>query len=213
VINREILKRKSKWTLTALASLDYTDIAQIIRLHIWRKWHLYDQTKPLCPWLSTIITNQIRNLVRNNYTNISRPCLRCGAAIDQNDCRIYGEQCNLCPLYDYWTRNKQSATFIKLSLPIENHLNEVHEIKDTAQNDVENGEEKMRVIMKKILKPIEYQVYYQLYVLHQSEEMTGKNLGFISNENHRKPGYRRLYTLIQEVKEKARKYISEFGIE
>jgi hypothetical protein len=213
VIHREILKRKSKWTLTAIASIEFADIVQIILLHIWKKWPLYDQTKPLLPWLSVIIMNQIRNLVRNNYTNFSRPCLRCQAAIDQEGCRIYGEQCNTCPLYEYWTRNKQSATHIKLALPIENHTDEVYKMPDNNTGDIENGEEKLRVIMKKILKPMEYKVYYQLYVLHQSEEMTGKNLGFISNENHRKPGYRRLYTLIQEVKEKARKYISEFGIE
>jgi hypothetical protein len=30
---------------------------------------MWDQTKPLEPWVSRIITNQIRNLIRNNYTN------------------------------------------------------------------------------------------------------------------------------------------------
>jgi hypothetical protein len=212
VIHREILKRKSKWTLTAIASIEFADVVQIILLHIWKKWPLYDQTKPLLPWLSVIIMNQIRNLVRNNYTNFSRPCLRCGAAVDQNDCRIYGEQCNTCPLYEYWTRNKQSATHIKLALPIENHTDEVYKMPDNNTGDIENGEEKLRVIMKKILKPMEYKVYECLYIKHQSEDVVAKGLGFISNEG-RKPGYRQLLNLDQSIKIKAKKYIEEYGIE
>ena len=114
-------------------------------------------------------------------------CLRCQAAIDQNDCRIYGSQCNDCPLYLYWERHKQPATFIKLPLPIENHLNEAHDIKDNVDREITDGEEKIHTIMKKILKPIEYKVYEGLYINKLSEEVVAKNLGFISNEG-RRPG-------------------------
>jgi hypothetical protein len=212
VIYKEVWKRKSKWTLTALASIDYQDVSQIILLHIWKKWLQYDQNKPLLPWLSRVIMNQIRNLVRNNYTNYSRPCLRCDAAIDQEGCRIYGEQCNTCPLYTYWTHNKQSATHIKLALPIENHTDEVYKMPDNNTGDIENGEKKFHVIMKKILKPMEYKVYEGLYIKHQSEDVIAKSLGFISNEG-RKPGYRRIFQLDKDLKEKAKKYIEEYGIE
>jgi hypothetical protein len=49
VINVEINKRKNKWSLTVLSWLDFDDVAQIIRLHIYRKWEQYNIEKPLCP--------------------------------------------------------------------------------------------------------------------------------------------------------------------
>ena len=41
--------------------MDYDDVSQIIRLHIYKKWDMYDPAKPLAPWLNRIITNQIKN--------------------------------------------------------------------------------------------------------------------------------------------------------
>ena len=44
-IDSEIRKRKSRWNLTALSWMDFDDVSQIIRIHIFKKWHLYDQSK------------------------------------------------------------------------------------------------------------------------------------------------------------------------
>ena len=63
-IDFEIQKRKSRWRLTSLSWMDFDDISQILRIHIYKKWHLYDPSKPLAPWLNRIISNQIKNLVR-----------------------------------------------------------------------------------------------------------------------------------------------------
>ena len=89
-IDAEIRKRKSKWSLTALSWMDFDDVSQILRIHIFKKWHLYDTKKPLNPWINRIISNQIKNLIRNNYGNYCRPCLKCAAAEAGNLCYIYG---------------------------------------------------------------------------------------------------------------------------
>ena len=68
-INTEIIKRRSKWNLTVLAWMDFEDVAQILRIHIYKKWDLYDPSQPLGPWINRIISNQIKNLIRNNYGN------------------------------------------------------------------------------------------------------------------------------------------------
>ena len=78
-IDEEIKKRKSKWKLTSITWMDFDDISQILRIHIYKKWHLYDPAKPLAPWLNRISPNQIKNLIRNNYANYARPCLKCAA--------------------------------------------------------------------------------------------------------------------------------------
>ena len=51
-IDAEIKKRKSKWNLTALSWMDFDDVSQILRIHIFKKWHLYDPQKPLNPWIN-----------------------------------------------------------------------------------------------------------------------------------------------------------------
>ena len=39
-IDLEINKRRSRWNLTALSWMDFDDVSQIIRIHIFKKWHL-----------------------------------------------------------------------------------------------------------------------------------------------------------------------------
>ena len=53
VINEEISKKRYKWNLTSLAWMDFDDVAQILRFHIFKKWHLYDQSKNIKPWISS----------------------------------------------------------------------------------------------------------------------------------------------------------------
>ena len=79
-IDSEIQKRRSRWRLSSLSWMDFDDISQILRIHIFKKWYLYDDSQPLAPWLNRIISNQIKNLIRNNYGNYSRPCLKCDDA-------------------------------------------------------------------------------------------------------------------------------------
>ena len=98
-IDSEISKRRGRWNLTALSWMDFDDVAQIIRIHIFKKWHLYDQSKSLAPWINTLISNQIKNLIRNNYGNYCRPCLKCAAAESDSLCYIYGTQNSSCPLF------------------------------------------------------------------------------------------------------------------
>ena len=109
-INREIAKRRNKWNLTVLAWMDFEDVSQILRIHIYKKWHLYDAEKPLGPWINRIISNQIKNLIRNNYGNYARPCLRCAAAEGGELCSIYSKQCSDCPLYSNWEKSKKKGT-------------------------------------------------------------------------------------------------------
>jgi hypothetical protein len=158
-----------------------------------------------------IITNQIRNLIRNNYTNYARPCLRCDAAIDNDGCKIYKEQCEACPLYAYWKKHKQPATFIKLPVSIENHSNEVKEMSDNHGYSV-SDEHKLHEAMKKILKPIEWKAYKGLYIDHKEESEVAKSLGFISNERGRAPGYRQLKNIQKSIIAKAKKHLAEEGL-
>jgi hypothetical protein len=206
-INQEIRKRSKKWSLTSLNWIDYDDISQIIRIHIYEKWHLYDVGKPLGPWLNRIISNQIKNLVRNHYGNFARPCLKCEAAEGEASCKIYELQCNDCPLYAKWEKTKRSAYNIKIPVALEDHTTEVKSTKFDDFIDTEVQIEKVHIRMEKILKPNEWIVYKGLYIDYLEEDEVAEKLGFTSNEKNRRPGYKQIKNLKKSIIKKAKEYI------
>jgi hypothetical protein len=212
VINTEIAKRKYKWTLNSLAWMDFDDVAQIIRIHVYNKWAQYDPARPIQPWLNAVITTQIKNIIRNNHGNYARPCLRCDAAEGEKGCKIYGTQCESCPLYADWKKRKQAAYNIKLPVSIENHVNEIHQISDET-SDVSSQVEKVHKKMKEVLKPIEYKVYEGLFILNEDEETVAKKLGYISNEKGRTPGYKQIKNIRKNVIAKVKKYLTSGEID
>lgn len=212
LIDAEIAKRRHKWNLTSISWMDYDDVSQIIRIHIFRKWHQYQPGRPLAPWLNTIITNQIRNLIRNLYSNFTRPCLKCAAALDGDKCHIYGEQCADCPLFAHWQKRKQPATNIKMPVSMEKHTHEVHAIFDDSI-DVSRFADAVHEQMKLVLKPVEWLVYEGLYITHRDEADIAKDLGFVSNETGRNPGYKQMKNIRKTIMAQVRRCLANGDID
>jgi hypothetical protein len=212
-INQEIRKRSKKWSLTSLSWIDYDDVSQIIRVHIYEKWHLYNEEKPLAPWLNRIISNQIKNLIRNHYGNFARPCLKCEAAEGEASCKIYESQCADCPLYAKWEKTKRSAYNIKIPLSLEDHSLEVNSIKFNDGNNVEDEIKKVHNKMEQVLKPNEWIVYKGLYVDHLDEDEVAEQLGFRSNEKNRKPGYKQIKNIKKSIIKKTKECLKKGDIE
>lgn len=198
IIDAEIAKRRHKWNLTSITWMDYDDVAQIIRIHIYKKWAQYQPTRPLAPWLNSIITNQIRNLIRNHYSNYARPCLKCAAATDTANCSIYGTQCSDCPLYAYWQKRKEPANQIKIPVSIENHAHEVRTIFDDSI-DVLKHAQAIHDRMKEVLKPLEWQVYEGLFIHNKEEGQVAKELGYTTTEKGRDPGYKQIKNIRKAI--------------
>jgi hypothetical protein len=205
-INQEINKRKHKWNLTSLAWMDFSDVSQILRIHIYKKWNLYDPKKPLAPWINRIVSNQIKNLIRNNYGNYSRPCLKCAAAEQEDGCSIYASQCSKCPLYAKWEKSKKSAHNIKLPVALENHTQEVHNIIED-EIDIEKTAKNIHAKMQQVLKPIEWKFYDLYYIQHKSEEDSAKSMGYKTTEKNRKIGYKQVKNLKKSIMIKVKKYL------
>ena len=205
-IDTEIRKRKNKWSLTSLAWMDFEDVSQIVRIHIYKKWHMYDQKKPLAPWLNRIISNQIKNLIRNNYGNYARPCVKCAAAEGEGECYIYAKQCGDCPLYAYWEKNKKRAHDTKLPVSLENHSQEVFSI-ETDSFDVEHAAEQLHKKMEKVLKPVEWKVYNLLYIENKDDKDVAKSMGYITSEKNRLPGYKQIKNIKKRIITKAKKIL------
>jgi len=205
-INSEIIKRKNKWNLTAINWMDFSDVSQILRIHIYKKWHLYDPKKPLAPWVNRIISNQIKNLIRNNYSNFTRPCLKCAAAEGDDGCAIYSKQCKICPLYANWEKSKKNAHDTKLTLSIENHHQEINDMPINNFN-MEKTAENIHTKMQKVLKPIEWKVYQHLYIEGKDEEQTAKLMGYRTSEKNRIAGYKQIKNIKKIIIIKVKKHL------
>jgi len=212
LINKEIEKRKGRWTLHSLSWLDFEDVAQIIKLHIFKKWHLYNPAHPLAPWLNRIITNQIKNIIRNNYGNYSKPCSRCAAAEEVDKCLVYGKQDNSCPLVAKWEKTKKIAHDVKIAVPLENHLYEVKGQSYNEDNFFSNAA-KLHARMKIVLKPLEWKVYKALYIDNLSEEKAAKEVGYKTSEKDRKPGYKQIKNIQKTIITKVKKVLDNNEID
>jgi RNA polymerase sigma factor (sigma-70 family) len=194
----EILnKYRAKWQLNALSWLDYDDVCQIIRLHIYKKWHLWDQTRAFGPWVSILVSNQIKNLVRNNYTNFAKPCLKCEHFLGGTECSFTksGEHDNSCKIYAKWQKKKESAYNLKIPLLLDTTIF----VNDNVYDDhFEYGEkvDKIHELIINELSDKHQQIYIMLFIDHSPEEEVAKRFGFKRDTSKRKtPRYKQINNL------------------
>jgi len=212
LINTEIVKRKNKWTLSALNWIDFEDVSQIIRFHIYKKWNLYDESKPILPWVNRIISNQIKNLIRNNYGNYARPCLKCAAAIGESECKIYGKQDKSCPMYKNWVKTKKNAYDLKMTVSVEDHSYEINN-QSAPQYNIQRAAANLHEKMKKILKPIEWRVYDLLYIQNKTEEYVCKNLEFKYDKKAKTTYNKQLRNIQKAIIKKAKECLNNGEID
>ncbi len=212
-IDKVINSFRKKWQLKAINWFDFEDVAQTVKIHIFNKWHMWDQTKPLEPWVSRVASNQIKNIIRNNYTNYVKPCMQCKFNMGDNLCAFTnsGVQNLTCDLYAKWAKQKQSGYGIKLPLPMDNHLQEIDQHFDSGMH-FDSPVERLNAILKIQLSEAHYHVYIMLFFEHKTEEEVAKFMGYKTNEKNRKAGYKQIKNLKKMLKEKAEQIIQEYDI-
>ena len=187
-LDQLLLKYRPKWQLSALAWLDYDDVCQIIRLHIYNKWHLWDQSRPFKPWASMIISNQIKNLIRNNYTSFAKPCLRCQYNMGGTLCdwTKSGDQDRTCADFEKWKKKKERAYNIKLPLTLDDGVatQNTSSIKD--QVDYKLSSSRLHELVMGQLSERHKAIYAMLYIDHKDETEVAKKFGFKGDSTKRK---------------------------
>lgn len=217
LIDNELQKRKRNWFLTSVNWVDFDDVSQIIRAHISKKWDQWDQDRPIKPWLNKIIANQMKNILRNHYSNYARPCLNCpfNSDVEYSLCSFTasGEQDSTCPLYKKWEGTKKHAYNVKITLSLENHQHEIDGGAESHLNsDIQVASQKLFKEMHKILTPRQYKAFDMLFIQNLPDEEVAKEMGFKSTESGRKAGYKQIKNLKKMLKEKASKVIEKKGI-
>ncbi len=187
-LDQLLLKYRPKWQLSALAWLDYDDVCQIIRLHIYNKWHLWDQSRPFKPWASMIISNQIKNLIRNNYTSFAKPCLRCQYNMGGTLCdwTKSGDQDRTCADFEKWKKKKERAYNIKLPLTLDDGVatQNTSSIKDQVDYGISSN--RLHELVMTQLSERHKAIYAMLYIEHKDEKEVAKKFGFKGDSTKRK---------------------------
>lgn len=221
IIDQVIKKRKNKWKLKAITWFDFEDIEQIIKVHIYKKWHLWDQSRAIEPWVNRIVTNQIRNIIRNNYTSFARPCLSCpfnqnkeGDSGVEMSCGFTtsGKQCNECPLYAKWEKVKKAAYDVKITVSLENHKNYFMNCESSVSYDYKNAETKLHNLMKNNLSDKHFFIYKMFFIDNLNDDQIASILRFKTSEKGRKAGYKQIKNLKKMLYIKAQTLLKENDI-
>ncbi len=211
-INQAIASKKSLWDLYAISYIDYDDVAQQIRIHIYNKLHLYDPKKgSFLNWASKIVQHKIKNIRRDNYGKVAPPCNRCPFNNGDNFCAFTksGVRDFSCKAYKKWSRLKKDAYSLKLTLPIEEYDGSVTH----SDFDIEKGIASLNEKMKERLSPKQYLVYKMLYIDGLGEEDVTEALKFKkTKEAGRVAGYRQLGNLKKQIYEIANQIVREIDL-
>jgi|TARA_B100000287_G_C20541016_1_gene744657 DNA-directed RNA polymerase specialized sigma24 family protein len=220
-VDNEIRKRYYKWHLHALAWLDFDDVSQIIRAHIYKKWDQWDQQRPIEPWVNKIISNQLKNILRNNYSNFARPCISCKH--NQSKEQSSGQIANLCSLtssglqsdecsdYAKWEKTRKQAYDIKIPVSLEVNQFDRHTNPEDHYN-IHQAIDSMHLKMREYLSDRHFIIYKMLFIDHLDEELVAKVLGYKSNEKGRKAGYKQIKNLKNLYKKTAKRICGENDI-
>ncbi len=212
VIQAEIEKRRHKWTYTRL---DFADVQQKILEHIFKKYYQYEESKgEFTHWINKLISSRIKNILRDELTKYSRPCIvGCRFNLGDTHCGYTksGMQCDECPLYKSWRERKQSHFNVEQSLPLETHEQEVNSLPGEFV-DYEGAKKVLDREMKVKLKPFEYRIYHLLYVEHKTPEQVGKILKYKRSKNSDIHGYQAQRKVRKKIVEIAKKIILEEGL-
>lgn len=214
IIDGIIEKRRGKWRLFAISWMDFDDVAQELRIHIHKKWHLWDNSKPLEPWLNQVINHQMINKTRNHYSSFAKPCVQCVHKDGEDGCyyTMSKKQCNECPLYSEWSKKKKRAYDVKLPVSMENHQNEMNERSEYYGN-IDKQIESLKIKIKCRLTDTEYKIFIMLYIQHLEEADVAEKMGFKTSEKRRKAGYRQIINYKKSIIKKAKKLLEEEDID
>ncbi len=215
-IDNEIRKRRPKWRLASLNWIDFDDVSQIIRFHIFKKWDQWDQKRPLLPWINKIISNQFKNILRNYYHSFVKPCVGCPLNTSyngENTCSFTksGLQDSTCPLYKKWEKSKKYACNVKMPVSME-EVNSEQKTNFGISRGLDKDIEKFHKLMKKELSEKNYNIYEMLFISKMTEEEVALKLGYKTNEKNRKAGYKQIKNLKIKFKQIADRLINKRDI-
>ena len=215
IVDNLLEKNRSRWKLGAVKHHDFDDTKQDVKLHVYQKFHLWNQKKPFEPWCNAVIHNQIQNKKRNLWRNHEKPCSGCYFNKGDGSCSYTssGHQCGECPEFAHWEKSKKSAYELKTAAPVESEDGEIP-FASNVEIDCEKFIFRLDQILQGELKRdnidlVTYKIFKLTWVEKLPDDKIAKKMGYKSNENNRAAGYRSLATHRKIVHEFAKEILAE----
>lgn len=205
-----IRKRRNKWQKLLPPSTEFEDVEQVMLIHIYRKWHLWDQARPMENWVNTVISNQMINVTRKNYMNYAKPCINCphnlscggmGEDYEVGLCSktTSGAQDSECDIYAEWEKTKKHAFNVKIPVSYENYGAEIAH-SESDNYDYAQNVERIKGYVKPHLNEKQYKVFEMLYFENLTDEEVAIKVGYKTREKGRKAGYAQIANLKKKFK-------------
>lgn len=173
---------------------------------------MWDQERPLEPWIGRIISNQMRNLIRNHYGNYVKPCATCEFALGEAcSLTVSKKQNSTCILYAKWEKTKKSGLGLKTPLSTEDFPKEVQG-RPSQDFDFDSSLKKLNIHMEVKLSGIHFVAYRMLYFEDKTEEDVARFMGYKISVQKSKLGYRQVKNLKKKFLEIALEILKEQDI-
>jgi len=211
-IDQLLKSNRDKWRLDSITWIDYDDISQLIRLHIYNQWSKWDQSRPFGPWCNTVISNQITNKIRDNYRRFAKPCLGCPHYVSETGCALTVSkvQDSSCPDYAKWEKKKKPMHDIKMPLPLEPSFIDVSTDIFDEFDFFKSSDNLHEEILQRLKNDKHQRIYQLLFVEGSSEAEVAKEMGFKREAGNRKaPRYKQLDNIKSKFVEIAKKVLQE----
>lgn len=184
-----IRSRKQKYGKLLPPSMDFEDVENILLLHFFKKWHLWDQARPFNNWANRVISHQIINIIRNNYVSFQKPDDSCSE-----------EE------FKRWEKAQNKSIKAPTSL---DHLEFF--VGETADESVDYqfAVDKLKSEMRKSFDARMYRAFEMIYFENVSDDEVAKFLKSKTTEAGRKAGYRWLAIIKKRFKVRILEIIEE----
>lgn len=219
-IRHEIDRRKHKWRLQeSILWMDWNDVHMKILAHIHIKWYQFDPKKAaLHNWLNRIISNQIKNMIRNVYSSFQSPCIRCPHNKGGEKCSVFNTQHNpACSLFSKWASSKRYKLEIQFAQSQDaeipggenNNLKKELISRECSFLDFEIKIPEFNSLLQKKLRPLEWKAYTYLFVEHMTDIQAAKSLGYDTTGNKNSRGYKAVLKIKTLIYKKAMEVVKE----
>jgi hypothetical protein len=213
-INELIQKNRSRWHLSDIGGFGFEDLAQTIRVHIFKKWNQWDQSRPFEHWCNRIIINQIKNTVRNRYSRDAPPCASCPFDRGGEFCGYTssGIKCGQCPSFKKWSKKKRNKFLLKTPISIDTttFLEQKDSFDPSSSIKLEVSIPKFHIFICQFLNAKMQNFYKLIYINNWTDEQI---IEFLKKTNGKGITKRQLITIRKNLQTIAKKKISEFDPE
>lgn len=217
-LERLINRKRKHFKLAAVPSLSFDDVFQKIALHVYKYIHTYKSKKgKFEPWAATIIENQWKNILRDNYLSFKKPCAGCpyndGDMANPESCSFTpsGKKSPECKDYAKWSYSiKRDRYNVKLPLPIENQTEDL--VYHNPKEKIEAILHDLGPILRKRLRKTDYKFFRLFYLEKKDLNETAKEMGWGMAMKNNRPKYKRSAEQYNKrIIEEARRIVNEEG--